>query len=294
MAQDTGKSIPLGFTAITAAVIIWGSTFIVKPAVFAYVDPVQVIFLQALTGSAMFGGMVLFEKGSFRVTRKDMLFIVFSGMIGITLYQILLNVAIGMVGGVISSIFGALIPAMCLLSDAWVFKKKPNKLGICSIIAAFTGVLLIIGADGMGGYNPFGLILLVISNAVWIYYCYFSGRKPATIRGSVFLFYQMAGCTLMLFPYIATHPLNMSALALWEVQWRLAHLMLLPGALAYLLFFYAVNSLGVVVTNIANNLIPIVTLICNFAFFGEMITPAQVVGTCIVVAAVTLSSRAVD
>ena len=294
MAHNTGKSIPLGFTAITAAVIIWGSTFIVKPVVFGYVDPIQVIFLQALTGAVIFGGMVLFEGGSFRVKGKDLLFIVFSGMIGITLYQILLNIAIGMVGGVISSIFGALIPAMCLLSDAWVFKKKPNKLGICSIVAAFTGVLLIIGADGMGGYNPLGLILLVISNAVWIYYCYFSGRKPTTVRGSVFLFYQMSGCALMLIPYLAAYPLDMSALALWDVQWRLAHLMLLPGALASLFFFYAVNSLGVVVTNIANNLIPIVTLLCNFVFFGEIITPVQAVGTCVVVAAVTLSSRAVD
>ena len=294
MTQHSSTSTSLGFAAITVTVLIWGSTFIVKEVLIGLMDPVQLVFLQSLGAALLFAVIGALNRSSFRADKRHIVFFLISGMIGIGIYQVILNIAIGMIGGVLSSILAGLLPAMCLISDFLLYKKKTNIFGLCSIIGAFAGVMLIIGASAPGEFSLAGCLLMLFSNCFWIYYCYFVRTKPASVDTNIFLFYQMIGGAVVLIPYVLLYPLDTAVFSQWDVQWRFAHLVLLPGMLSYLLFFYAVNALGVVVTNIANNLIPIATLLCNFLIFGQSITLIQAVGTCIVVAAVSLSSKAVD
>lgn len=292
MAALTGNT-ALAFAAIISAVFIWGSSFIVKPSLFAVIDPVQVVFLQSIGGVILLGSKHLLERKSFRISRSEAFFIMISGGLGIALYQIILNYAIGLIGGVICSIFTALIPAMCLLVDTGIFKKPWNLFSIISIALSFAGVLLIVSMAGAGEFSLLGYAVALFSNGVWIYYCYFTNRRRTTATSTVFLFYQLVGCTILLIPYMLLHPLDVSALAGWKVFGQLAYMIILHGVLAYYLFIFAVGKLDVVVTNISVNLVPIAALLCNYLFLNELISVAQALGAALVIFAVMLSSRAV-
>ena len=290
----THKSTFLGFAAIVSAIVIWGSSFIIKPELFTVIDPVQIVFLQSLLALPVLGLFIFFEKKSFRISMADALFIMVSGVLGIALCQIMVNYSIGLIGGVTCSIFVALIPAMCLLVDIGIFKKPLNRFSAISIVASFAGIALIVSAAGGGTFSLFGYLVMLSSNVVWIYYCYFTNRRQTTAASTVFLFYQLVGCSIVLAPYMILHPVPLAVFADWGVAWRMVYMVLLHGMLAYILFIYSVAVLDVVITNIATNLIPIVALLCAYLFHGELITAAQAAGTVMVIFAVMLSSRAVD
>ncbi|MDR2161820.1 MAG: DMT family transporter [Desulfovibrio sp.] len=283
----------MAFTAIISAVLIWGSSFIIKPSLFAVVDPVQVVFVQSLGGVLLLGAKNLLERKNFHLGRSDALFVMVSGVLGIAVYQMLLNYAIKLLGGAICSILTALVPAMCLLVDIGVLKKNWNLSSLISIVLSFAGVLLIVSMSGAGELNLLGYAAVLFSNGVWIYYCYFTSRRKTNATSTVFLFYQLVGCALLLTPYMLLHPLDVTALIDWKTFWQLAYMVVLHGILVYYLFIFAVGKLDVVVTNIFVNLVPIVALACNYLFFHELINTAQATGTALVILAVMLNSRSV-
>ena len=288
------KSTPLGFAAIISAVLIWGSSFIVKGELLPAIDAVQIVFLQSFLAVPLLGLFICFEKKSFRISIADMLFIMVSVVLGIALCQILVNYSIGLIGGVNCSIIVALIPAMCLLVDIGVFKKPLNAFSAISIVASFAGIALIVSAAGGGTFSLLGYLVMFSSNIVWIYYCYFTNRRQTTAASTVFLFYQLVGCSIVLAPYMLLHPVPLAVFFDAGTALRMVYMVVLHGMLAYILFIYSVTVLDVVIPNIVSNLIPIVALLCAYLFYGELITVVQAAGTALVIFAVMLSSRAVD
>lgn len=276
----------LGMIAIFTVVIIWGCAFTVKPILLTQYDPLQIVFIQTFIAFILIGIYCLWKKHCFKIGRTLIVKIMLSGVLGITIYQFMLNYSIAAVGGTIASIFSGIIPAMCLIFDFCVFKRNIRRIEVLSIILSFLGILLISKISGELQLLPY--IILFCSNIVWIFYCYFNNFPQEKVSNLILLFYQLLGCVLILTPYMALHTFSRAVFLDVKVFASAFFLSVVNGVFAYILFIYAIKTLNVLYTNIAINLTPVATIVASYFMFGETVTVVQILGTVLIIVAVVL------
>ena len=281
----------LGYLAGLLAVAVWSSVYSLKAVMLVRMGPVEIVFLQYLGTTALLALLAALRKQSLRVGWRAGLKLMCSGFVGVALFQVLLNQGIAMVGSVMASVFSSLLPAMCMLVDVAVLKKRWGWLGWVGIACSFAGILLVVGGAPLGGANVLGYLVLLASNGVWIFYCYFNKRFQGRHESVVLLFYQSLGAAVVLLPLAAASGFRgVSAMAEPVFFLQMLFLAAINGVVAYLLLNYTIRTLDVVVSNILFNFVPVFTIFLEWMVYGSGVGPAQLLGTALVISSALLTN----
>ncbi|HXH33952.1 MAG TPA: DMT family transporter [Plantibacter sp.] len=221
--------------------------------------------------------------------RRDLALIVGAAFFGMTAYQLLLNTGELFVPAGTASIIVAAAPLVSVGIAALAFSERVSRIrligsavaigGVCAVCLARAGlsltsaVWIIVAAMIVQGiYHPLSRVLLRR----------YSATEVAT--------YAMIAGTVMTIPFVPIDwPQLVSASSgAWLAA---AYLGLLPSALGFVLWGYAVARMPVVASTSLLYLVPAVAVMISFVWLGEIPLPSELIGGVVVIMGVAAVSQ---
>ena len=278
-------------SAISAAfvtMLFWGLSFIAsKYALDAGVPPLTLAFLRyAILTPFIVLLTQLGGKKSMRVSRKDLLRIAPSALLGITAYYYSEYTGLLHTSASIASVMLATIPLLTTLTESIMYKKKISPAVWVGVLSSVGGVAMVAYAPGGAG-TPFGFFMLLLTCMSWVAYIMTVRGVAADIEPLRLLSWQ---CVIAL---ISLAPLAYTERAKWapltpDIILVAAMLALICSGACYVLYNYALVKLGSIITSSMLNIIPVVSVIAGALLLGERLTTLQLLGGAVIIASTLL------
>ncbi|MFP3126738.1 DMT family transporter [Ectobacillus funiculus] len=191
-----------------------------------------------------------------------------------------------------SAILNALTPLFTALV-VWGWMKESLSLRKWfGIMMGICGVVILVGWSSMP-FTTETLIAVCLAVLSTISYGFagvyakkaFTGVPPLSLATG-----QQAGASFLLLPFTLTHlPASTNSISTVAV-WSVIGLALFCTAIAYLLYFYLIDSIGPTKTLSVTFLIPVFGMVWGSFFLHEQVTVGMVIGLLIILASVLLIS----
>jgi drug/metabolite transporter (DMT)-like permease len=275
--------------ALAVTVVLWASAF---PAIRVGVAGLGVAGLSLTRLAVASAGLALAAPMlNIRLPhRRDLPLIVLCGATGMAGYQLLLNWGEVHVAAGPASLLVATAPVFSVLLAAGLLGERVNRGTVAGSVVAIAGAALIAVAGG-GPTRPHAGAVVVLGAAL-VQGVYHVASKPLLARysGREVACYAMWTGTLLLAP-LAPATVRAVASAPATATVCAAYLGLLPSALGFVVWGYAVARLPLAASTAALYLVPPVALAVAFAWLGETPHPVELLGGLISVAGVALINR---
>jgi drug/metabolite transporter (DMT)-like permease len=286
--------------AIIACVIFWGFSFIsIKTALPVFPPMTLGLFRFALALGFLFFIKLRFAPQE-KLKTRDLPLLCGAGITGVTLYFFCENNGVALVTASEASIITGAIPVLTMAAE-WIGGKlkviPPERISGRRWLGAaisMAGVWMVAGVSfalsgSLLGYGYMGGAALS-----WVAYCFltrplFARRTGSAGSGRIYIvFWQSLFGAAGFLPFAAAE----------YPQWGrpdipvLLHIVFLGiccSALGYWLYAYSLEVLGVSVSSVFINFIPVVTVIGGFFLLGERLQPLQWIGAVLVLGGVYLA-----
>jgi len=283
--------------AIIACVLFWGFSFISIKIVGAVFPPMSQAFLRFALALIFLYFIKRKIAPNEKLRRRDIPLLLCAGLSGVTLYFFCENNGVALVTVSEASIAVGVIPVLTMIADWLSIKITRNKnsgfprLGVHQWIGAFIsigGVWLVAGVSLAISGSILGYIYMAAAAVCWVAYSLLTRPLFARCSRIYIVFWQSAA------GFICFIPFTFLELAQWGVPDApvILHLVFLGvccSALGYWLYARSLEVLGMSVTVIFINLIPVVTVIGGFIIMGDRLTLLQWLGAGLVIGGVYLS-----
>ncbi|MFD8425175.1 DMT family transporter [Streptomyces sp. NPDC059466] len=276
------------FLALAGTVVLWASAF---PAVRVGVGGLGIAALSwwrlavaslALLTVAPFAGVRVPHRG-------DLPLIALCGATGMTAYQILLNWGEVHVEAGTASLLISVAPVFSVLLGSVFLAERPTRDTVVGSAVALTGAAVVTLADGPAGFTVSALVVLAAAVVQGIYH--FAGKPLLrTYSGLEVATYAMVAGTLFALPLLPA-TLRATAHAPADALWSALYLGLLPSALGFVLWGYAVARMSLAAATAALYLVPPVALVVSVLWLGEVPRPVALAGGAVTVLGVVLINR---
>jgi drug/metabolite transporter (DMT)-like permease len=221
---------------------------------------------------------------------RDLPLITAACFAGMTAYQLLLNEAERTVPAGAASLVISAAPLVSLAIAVLFLGERLTLAGVLGSLLALAGVSIVsLARDGI---SVSGAVALVIAAAI-AQGVYHPLIKPLLSRYTSLevATYTMLAGTVMSLPLLPAGWPSMAAAGIGA--WLSAiYLGLLPSALGFVLWGYAVRTLPVAASTSLLYLVPGVAVLIAFLWLGETPTPGEAVGGLVIVAGVALLTNA--
>lgn len=283
---------------IIAAVTYGLNPLFALPLYAGGMNPNSVLFFRYLIALPILGLMIKWRHHGFRLKKREVLPLVFLGLMmaasSLTLFLSYTYMAAG-----IASTLLFVYPVMVAVIMAVCYREKISALTIFCILSALCGIALLYQGDGNEHLSLAGVALVMISALSYAVYMVGINRPPIRTVPTVRLtFYVLtSGSFLFLLRLIAGQSSTLTAagigapLILPENGWHWINLVCLaafPTAVSLICTTRAISYVGSTVTAILGALEPITAILFGITVFGEQLTPRHILGIVLVIVAVTV------
>jgi drug/metabolite transporter (DMT)-like permease len=287
--------------AIVICVLIWGFSFIsikVAVAVFPPMTLGAVRFSMALVLLFTMYGISLKKAGGkfFDNVKEDFPLLVCSGLTGVTFYFFGENNGVALVTASEASIIVAAIPVLTVIAD-WLFSKfasdaKRKQLGWrhwLGAIVSMAGVVLVAGVSLSLSGSIKGYLYMGGAALCWVTYGLLTRPLFDRKRSRIYVVFWQN-----LVGFIGFLPFAFLERSAWiqpppYVFLHVVFLGLCCSAMGYWLYAHALEGLGISVSAVFINLIPVVTVVAGFFILGDRLTLMQLAGAALVIGGVYLT-----
>jgi drug/metabolite transporter (DMT)-like permease len=264
-------------------VVLWASAFPAISVAAPGLGAVGLSFVRLVVAACVLVVLALFAQ--VRLPRpRDLPLVIVCALFGMTAYQLLLNTGELSVPAGTASIIVAAAPLVSVGIAVVAFKEKLSMVRLASSLVAIAGVLIVCLARA-------GLSL---SAAVWIVvaamvvqgiYHPLSRALLRTYSAIEVATYVMVAGTIMTVPFVpaAWRQITVAPPQAWLAA---VYLGVLPSALGFVLWGYAVARLPVVTSTSLLYLVPAFAVVIAFLWLGEVPLVSELVGGAVVIAGV--------
>lgn len=285
----------LAYIGLFVAVTIWSISFVSIDVCLLYINAMEVNIFRFFI-AAIFLWIVYLVRGvRMQFKRKDQLRIFLAGVFGTAGYYFFENVSLNYISPATVSIITGAIPIMTLIVAMLFLGKKTKFRNIFFIILSFVGIVILTNpaADRMTT-DIKGILLVVMANLCWVIYTLvneplnheYDKLNLLTIQ----VFYGAVVYGLIYFYQIGSgiaEPVNLTQVMMnTELVFQLVFLAIMSSCVAYFLYNYALQKVGVTLTALFINVIPVATLLLSVAIGHETFTFNKIIGCLLVVVAV--------
>ncbi len=283
----------VGFLAVGAAASIWGTLgFFAKSLYAEGVSFEALVAVRALVGLIAVLLFVLLTQGvgSLRVARRDLLFLVPLGLVGIGAFYLLYfyTVRESTVGTAAILLYSS--PAFVTLL-AWIFLKEP--LGVPRVLAlalTFGGIFLVVGAYDLGSLEvtPFVLATGLLSGLTYGLYSIFGKPLTGRLGPATILSYALGfGTVLLVLAALPTlHTLVGLSLGSYALLFMLA---VVHTSLAFGLYTVGLKRLEAGQAAIVATVEPVVAGAIGVVLLSEALTAQKLFGALLVLTGAALA-----
>ena len=272
--------------------VIWAINFVVVKYATQVFNPVAFTGLRVATAAA-FLVPVAYARGGFALARRDVVRLLFLGVIGNGLYQLFFVHGVARTRAGNAALIVAAVPAFIALAARARGLERVKRMTVAGIALSMVGVGLVIVGSAKptnGEVTLLGSVLVFFGVLCWTVYTI--GLQPFTKRLDVI---QLSAVTMV----GGAVPLLIASMpALIRTNWSavgfggwaaLFYSSVISMGVAYLFWYRGLRVLGPTRSAVYTNLQPIVALMVAWAFLGEVPTIFQGVGAATIIAGVFLT-----
>ena len=231
--------------------------------------PYSVLFYRFLFATIILAVVMLCKKISFKVSLKELLFLVGLGIVFAT-SSITLFVSFTFMPAGVASTLLFVHPIMVALIMATFFKEKINFAVVMSILLAFCGIaMLYYSPDGVV-LNTAGVLLVLLSALSYAVYMITINKSSMELPSLKLNFYVLFFCCLT--ALAANFFLSEKPIQRLENTAQLLHalqLAIVPTVLSLCLMTIALKRIGSTSTSIMGALEPLTAVLIGVMIFGE-------------------------
>jgi drug/metabolite transporter (DMT)-like permease len=277
---------------MVTCVLFWGFSFVSIKVSVSVFPPMTLGFLRfTLAVAVLLPIKGLLEKRA-RVREKlcwnDLPRLAGAGIIGVTFYFFCENNGVALVSASEASIIIGSIPVLTIAVDSLFLKSPVSLRQWVGSIVSVAGVALVSGASLAISGNLMGYLYMYGAAVCWVSYALLT-RPLTTRRSQIYIVFWQSVFGLVVFIPFALAEFPRWGVPNLPVVLHIAFLGICCSALGYWLYVYSLDVLGVAVTSVCINFIPIVTVIAGFILLGERLSPLQWVGATLVLGGVSLA-----
>ena len=278
--------------SVLGALIIWSSSFVAIKVAYETFPPITLGAARFVVAALILGALTLLPNNRRRLEKKDIFPVAVSGLLGITVYAVLQNIAMQWTSASNATLIIASYPIITVLLETLIYKTKMNLFKIVGIIIAIGGVVVLsyMKPEERQQNELLGILMLIVAGVAWAFYNFLTKKVVNKYPPITLLFYQT------LFGAIFMLPLSLFERAKWMTPTTMSFLMMLflgvfCSVIAYLLYNLGLKALSPSAVISMLNLVPIFGVMFSFLLLGEAITLRMVIGGAIIILGVMLSVR---
>ncbi|WP_078871166.1 EamA family transporter [Streptomyces caatingaensis] len=211
--------------------------------------------------------------------------------LGLTVFNAAFFAAVEATGTAVGTVvtLGA-APVLAAAGGRLLLGERLGTGGRLSVAGAVTGLaVLVLGADGTGTVRPAGVALALLSGAgyaLFTVYTRYLGRTGRATDPFATTLTSFGICTVALLPLAAAEGLVPRTHELGLTLGLMTYLVTVPTALAYALFFTALQSVRATTATVITLLEPVTAAVIAVTLLGERLTAATVTGTAVLMSSV--------
>jgi drug/metabolite transporter (DMT)-like permease len=287
---------PRGLLAAEVAAVLvmvtWGANVVAVKAALADVPPVLFAWARFSVAFVVMLLVLRWREGSVGLARRDVMPMLFLGLIGFGLYQDLWATALGRTTASNSALITAATPVSAILIAAAIGSDTLSRAKVVGAAIAFCGAVGVVAAThgiGLGGASG-GDLLTFAATVCWAVYVAFG--TPVLSRYSPLRVSTWA---------IGFGTLGMLPFGLWQLTsfdlsginagtvGLFLYCTLLAAAVSNVVMFEAVKALGPARAVLFQFLVPAFAVVFAAFFLGESIVTGQVAGGAVIMVGILVS-----
>ncbi len=248
----------------------------------------SVIFYRYGLATAILAVIMLVQKKSFTVTRKEFAILSILGVL-MALSSLTLYCSFNFMDAGIASTLLFVYPVMVAVMMAIFFKERVTPVTAISILLALFGIsLLYKGGDGVT-LSAVGVVLVMVSSLTYAVYIIIVNKSQLLMSSVKLTFYVLLTGTVMIYVYSLFGPnaqlMPLNSPMMWVYALVLA---VFPTVVSLILMVIAVHNVGSTPTAVMGALEPITAVCIGIFVFGEAFTFRLAIGILLILSAVIL------
>ena len=273
------------------SVFFWSALYVCVKVLLEEFSALELLFMQFVLGYVF---LLLLKPKILKIPLKQELWFMLSGLCGITIYNLFLNLALEKTYASNVSVIIATAP---LFSAIFAFSakiEKPYKNFFIGFVFCIVGIYLLSFGGSAFSFSPLGDILALISAMGWGAYAIFILKitkmdYDLILSTRKIIFY---GIIFMMpaFLFLDFSP-NLNALLKPKILFNLLFVALFASGICFILFNKATLLIGAIKTNIYVYLTPIITIIASLIVLDENLSLTAFIGSTITLLGVVISER---
>ncbi|MDR2048933.1 MAG: DMT family transporter [Treponema sp.] len=281
--------------ANAVCVVVWGFSFISIKIAVAVFPPMTLGAIRFAVAVIIL--FIMYRLGSGEKLKvSDLPCLTGSGLAGVTFYFFCENNGVALVTASEASIIVAAIPVLTMACE-WLAAgltqtgaSQPGRRRWLGVFISASGVVMVAKVSFSLSGSTAGYMYMGGAALCWVTYGFLT--RPLFDRGRsriYIVFWQN------FFGFLGFLPFALLEHGSWaapnaQVFFHVLFLAVCCSALGYWLYAHALNVLGVSVSSVFINLIPVVTVIAGFFILGDRLTPFQWAGAALVLCGVYLTA----
>jgi drug/metabolite transporter (DMT)-like permease len=272
--------------SLILATVIWGSDYPFAKIAMQEISPLSFSAARTLLAAAALFPFFLKQERSWKVSRRDFIYLIILACFGTFLNRICWSVGLSLSTAANAALLMTTSPLFMLITSAILFRSSVTWRATAGILVAFLGVFLVIRGDLKGwdwgsGHLLGDLILLgaAVSWALFTALAKFLLKDYSSLKVTG---YVMAIGSVLFLSFLPNEkPGGWSGIS--GLAWFSVFYVGLSGnCLAYFLWMRGIQNIGPLKTILYSYLMPITAVAFSIPLLGEIVTAAQVWGGLIV------------
>ncbi len=276
--------------AIAFTVLAWASAFVVIRGVAPHVGGGALALGRLVVGTAVLAIMVAAGRRWVRPSRREWMLLVGYGAAWFGCYNVALNIAEETLDAGTTAMIVNIGPILIALGSGLIFREGISRWLAIGFVVAFAGIILIGIGSGAGFGDGIGIVWCLV--AAVTYAIGVLAQKP-TLRRLPAAQSVLIGCAVGMvacLPFAGRLAAEAPAAPVAALA-GVVYLGVVPTALAFSTWAYALARMPAGRLGISTYLVPPITVVLGLIAFAEAPTPLAIAGGAVCLLGVALSRR---
>ena len=278
----------IGYIAIILTAFFWGISFISIDKTVRIFKPMSLGAIRFFMATILLF-IIIRAKGPIKkASGKDLFLLMMAGVIGITIYFFFENNGVMYTGASSASLIIATIPIFTSISDGIFFREKITLPTIFALIVSVAGVYLITKTGATEGSMK-GNLYMFGAVFSWVFYAVVSKDLFKRFNQLDIIFYQALFGFLFFLPFAAFETIEYSSITT-EAVLHVIFLGVFASAAGFFLYLVSVDKLGLQISSLFLNFIPVVTVFFSVVYLKESIGMTKYIGALLIMISIFIPS----